>query len=239
MDWFALAVGFGSTLGCWQIAQKAPIGQSWRLVNGAILTLLGCLIGARLVYAGFHSAYFAIHPLEALELWLGGLSWPGVFAGAVLTIFILAGVWHMPVTRLADGLAPLFPPLAIGIWLGCWQAGIAYGADVPAGSWWGMPALDETGSFSLRIPLQLLAALSILFFFVLLESNTHLFYRSGQFTAITALGLSINLLLFSRFRVDPVPMWNGLRTDILAGSLFVLMSLVICILTFIPNRVKR
>ncbi|MDR3573386.1 MAG: prolipoprotein diacylglyceryl transferase [Anaerolineaceae bacterium] len=239
MDWFALAVGFGSTLGCWQIAQKAPIGQSWRLVNGAIFTLLGCLIGARLAYAGFHSAYFSSHPLEVLELWLGGLSWPGAVVGAVFTVLILAGIWHMPVMKLADGLAPLFPPLAIGIWLGCWQAGIAYGASAPSSSWWGMPALDETGTFSLREPLQLLAALSILLFFVYLESSTRLFKRPGQLIGITALGISINLLVFSRFRADPVPLWNGIRTDILAGSLFVLISLFLCILAFIPHQLKR
>jgi phosphatidylglycerol:prolipoprotein diacylglycerol transferase len=238
MDWFALAVGFGSTLGCWQIAQKAPSGQSWRLVNGAILTLLGCLIGARLAYVGFHILYFSGYPLEALELWLGGLSWPGAFAGALLSILILAWLWHMPVAKLADSLAPLFPPLAIGVWLGCWQAGIAYGAAAATGSWWAIPALDETGTFSLREPLQLLAALSILIFFVFLENNIKLFYRAGQLTAITSLGLSINLLLFSRFRVDPVPVWNGLRTDILAGSLFVLLSLLMCILAFIPHRLK-
>jgi prolipoprotein diacylglyceryltransferase len=239
MDWFALAVGFGSTLGCWQIAQKAPFGQSWRLVNGAILTLLGCLVGARLAFAGVHSAYFSVHPLEVLEFWLGGLSWTGAFAGAVLTIFILAWVWHMPVTKLADGLAPLFPPLVIGIWLGCWQAGIAYGASAPTGSWWAMPTLDEAGKFSLREPLQLLAALSILFFFVFLESNLHLFSHPGQFTAVTALGISIDVLLFSRFRADPLPVWNGLRTDLLAGSLFVVMSLFLCILAFLPRRLKR
>jgi phosphatidylglycerol---prolipoprotein diacylglyceryl transferase len=239
MDWFALAVGFGSTLGCWQIVKKAPIGQSWRLVDGAILTLLGCLIGSRLAFAVFHSAYFFNHPLEVLEFWLGGLSWPGAFAGAVLTIFILAWVWHMPVAKLADGLAPLFPPLAIGIWLGCWQAGIAYGASAPAGSWWAMPALDETGIFSFREPLQLLAAFSLLLFFVILENNLRLFYRPGQFTAITSLGLSINLLLFSRFRADPVPLWHGLRTDILAGILFVLISLAICIAAYIPHRPKK
>jgi phosphatidylglycerol:prolipoprotein diacylglycerol transferase len=238
MDWFAMAVGIGSTLGCWQIAQKAPIGQSWRLVNGAILTLIGCLIGARLAYAGFHSIYFFSRLLEVLELWLGGLSWPGAFAGAALTIFILARVWHTPVTKLADDLAPLFPPLAIGVWLGCWQAGIAYGASTPTGSWWAMPVLDETGTVSLREPLQLMAALSILFFFVFLESNIRFFDRPGQLIGITSLGLSINLLLFSRFRADPVPVWNGMRTDILAGSLFVLMSLLICILAFVPHRLK-
>src|SRR5271157_1610001 len=239
MDWFALAVGFGSTLGCWQIAQKAPFGQSWRLVNGAILTLLGCLISARLAFAGFHSAYFFVHPLEVLEFWLGGLSWPGAFAGAVLTIFILAWIWHMPITKLADGLAPLFPPMAIGVWLGCWQAGIAYGASAATGSWWAMPALDETGTYSLREPLQLWAALSILLFFVFLERNMRIFNHPGQFSAITALGLSINLLLFSRFRADPLPVWNGLRTDILAGCLFVVLSLLICILAFLPHPVKR
>ena len=239
MDWFALAVGIGSTLGCWQIAQKAPTGQSWRLVNGALVTLFGCLVGARLAYVGFHYVYFSSHPLEALELWLGGLSWPGVFVGAVLTIFILARVWHSSVAKLADGLAPLFPPLAIGVWLGCWQAGIAYGASVPAGSWWGMPALDETGTIGLRVPLQLVAAVSILFFFVFLESYIHIFNRPGQLIGITSLGLSIIMLLFSRFRADPLPVWNGIRTDILAGSLFVLMSLLICSATFIPNQVKK
>ena len=101
--------------------------------RGVLVLLLGCLLGSRIVYVGFHTSYYASHLLESVEIWKGGLAWPGAIAGGLLGLVAVACIWRIPIAMLADRLIPLASPLAIAVWIGCWLSGVAYGFRPPPG----------------------------------------------------------------------------------------------------------
>jgi prolipoprotein diacylglyceryltransferase len=182
-------------------------------LDAALIVLAGSLIGARLGYVLFNLAYFSSRPLEIPQVWLGGLSGEGAIFGGALTLALTAAAYKAPLLRLADWLYPLIPPLAIGAWLGCWLVGIAYGSAEPAGTWWAVPALDETGQMLLRMPLQLGAAVSLGVFYWLMETLTPLPRPSGWLFSLAASWLVLVCLVASLLRADPMPMWRELRVS--------------------------
>jgi hypothetical protein len=124
---------------------------------------------------------------------------------------------------LADGLAPLIGPLAVGLWLGAWQAGVVYGAALAPGTCCGVPAPDETGTVTLRYPLQALCALGLLAYLWLVDrlmeprrghaARLERRPRRGLRAAVYGLGLGLDLLAASLLRADPVPSWGALHFD--------------------------
>jgi len=123
--WYALAYIAGLIAG-WRIIvglMKRPglWGGQAPMAPAAVDDLLtaviaGVVLGGRLGYVLFYQpAYYFEHPLEALKLWEGGMSFHGGFAGVVI-----AGLWFarshaVPALRLADALALVAP---IGLFFG-------------------------------------------------------------------------------------------------------------------------
>lgn len=222
---FSVWVGLGATIGLWRVVQSAPQRQVGIWLNAGLFVLFSTLAGARLFYVRLNWEYFSNHLLEAAMISLGGLTWPGAFAGAGLGLGLLVIRQHALRTRpdlptiystlgiIADQLYPLLAPLAITAWVGCWQSGIAYGAALPAGTWWGIPAPDETGMVSTRFPLQPLAALTLVAFFWILETKVKPLRPTGRLCGLAAGGLLLHLAAASLLRADPAPTWNGLRLD--------------------------
>lgn len=233
---FAFIVGLGASFGLWRVVQHVPRWQAARWLNAGLLTLFCTLAGARLDYVILHSAYFAQYPLEAIEIWKGGLAWPGALTGGLAALVIVAVSWHISLALIADTLSPLAAPLAIATWLGCWQAGCAYGPLVPTNAWWGIPCRDESGTFAHRLPVQALAALTLVIFFSWLEAKTFPRGTDGRLASLTGLGLSLNLLIFSILRVDPAPLWQGVRPDIWMAVGLTIVSLAACAFIFWPKK---
>lgn len=223
---FSLLIGAGAALGLWQVARAAPPKETLRWVDAGLYALLGALAGARLGFVFLHFAYFRSHPLEALLPWLGGLSWPGAVLGGLLATALVAAARRLPFALVADHLAPLLAPLAITAWLGCWRAGCAYGPLLPESSRFAVLALAEDGALTPRLPLQLLAAFSLLATFAAVELKLEPFERRGQRAGLYCLLLSANLLGFSFLRADPAPRWAGLRPDAWAALLFTALALI-------------
>mgnify|MGYP000912641780 CR=1 FL=1 len=99
--------------------------------------VLGVILGGRLGYVLFYKpAYFAAHPAEIIEVWMGGMSFHGGFLGALVAIALVARKHKLGWWRMADFVAPLVPcGLAAGR-LGNFINGELWGraTDVP----WGM-----------------------------------------------------------------------------------------------------
>lgn len=239
MNEFSILVGIGASLGLWRLIKIAPTDQVPQWLNAGFLTLLGCLIGSRLFYVFVYSAYFSRHLIEIPQVWLGGLSWPGAAAGGLLAMIGISITWHYPLIKLADHLVTMIPTLTIATWLASWLAGCGYGAIVPAGSFWGVPSRDESGIFTPRVPLQCLAALSLLIYFGWLELFAPPLKFPGQKASLAGLGLALNLLIFSFLRVDPSPFWNGFRPDSWAAIMLCLLCLLIFFLTSLPRLKNR
>ena len=158
-----------------------------------------------------------------MQIWLGGLNDAGALAGGVVGIVIAARIRKISPGRLADLLYPLLPPLAVGVWLGCWLSGTAYGLELPAGTWWAVPVQDESGLVSGRLPVQLIAALALLIFYWLLELLTPMPRPAGWLFSLAASWLSLVNLVASLLRADPAPRWGQLRADTWLNLVLVLL----------------
>ena len=147
------------------------------------------------------------------------MSWPGAVGAAWVALLSLSLAYRgqrgsrISPGWLGDGLYPLLPPLSISIWLGCWVAGVAYGRIQPAGTWWAVPSLDESGTYNLHWPLQLLSAFSLIAFFGFLELLVKQPRPPGRLSGLAALGLMVHLLFASLLRADPGLFWDGMRAD--------------------------
>lgn len=111
----------------------------WTLTTGAVDTLVGyllvgMLIGARLVYIVVYDwPSYRAHPLDALAIWKGGLSFHGAALGMAVACAVFARRRRIPWLMVTDGLAVCAPPGLFFGRLGNFINGELYGraANVP------------------------------------------------------------------------------------------------------------
>ena len=160
--WYALAYIVGLIIG-------------WRLMRGlvrltpAVATLeqtddfltwatLGVVLGGRLGYVLFYQpALYAAHPLDAVAVWQGGMSFHGGALGVTVAIILFCARNRIPILGFADRMAVVTP---IGLFFGrlATSSTASYGgARHPSGLPWAMifPRVDALP----RHPSQLYEAL--------------------------------------------------------------------------------
>jgi phosphatidylglycerol---prolipoprotein diacylglyceryl transferase len=232
---YTIIIGLGAVVGLAWVAWRAPARQVDLSIDGGLWVLLGSLLGARLAFVIVNWAYFQNHWLEAPQVWLGGLSWPGALGGGLFSLAIFAWFNDVSLGEVADSLVYLALPLVVASWMGCWQSGCAYGRVAPQ-AWWALPAVDEWGVWLPRVPVQLGGALlAVLAFFVLEWIRPHLKGR-GQAASLALLGLALLLTGLSMLRADPIQIYRGLRLDTWAALFFSVLSLPLCLAAFWPHR---
>jgi phosphatidylglycerol:prolipoprotein diacylglycerol transferase len=123
--WYALAYIGGLLLG-WFYARKLSRNESlWggrtrpdeeTLDDLMVYAALGVVLGGRIGYVLFYNLpYYLAHPLEALMVWQGGMSFHGGLAGCLLALVVIARSRGLPILSLADVAATVAP---IGLLLG-------------------------------------------------------------------------------------------------------------------------
>ena len=245
MNGFALWLGIGAALGLWRVAQHAPRQQASAWLDISLLVLLGSLIGARAFYVVVHWPYYQNQPGEIAQFWMGGLSWPGAWLGALAVMLVLRATRtpsrgkQISLGILTDRLYPLLPPLVIAAWLGCWSVGAAYGPSAPAQAWWAVPSLDESGFYNLHWPTQPIAAASLLIFFWLLETRLPSSTRPGWLSGIAISGLLLHSLVTSLLIADPSPTWNGLRPETWMALAFLVFFCIFMIYRILLDLLRR
>ena len=133
--WYALAYIVGLVVG-------------WRLMRGlvrlapAVATLeqtddfltwatLGVVLGGRLGYVLFYQpALYAAHPLDAVAVWQGGMSFHGGALGVTIAIILFCARNRVPILGFADRMAVVTP---VGLFFGRL-------ANFINGELWGRPA---------------------------------------------------------------------------------------------------
>jgi phosphatidylglycerol:prolipoprotein diacylglycerol transferase len=126
LRWYALAYIAGLVIG-WRLVvalmrrprlwpgDSAPMtpAQVEELLTAVIL---GVILGGRIGYVLFYNpGYYLQHPVEALYIWQGGMSFHGGFLGVVVAALIFARRHAVPRLQLADALAVATP---VGLLLG-------------------------------------------------------------------------------------------------------------------------
>jgi phosphatidylglycerol:prolipoprotein diacylglycerol transferase len=118
--WYALAYVAGLLLGWWLARRlvsrpslwgRTPPADAAGLDDLLVLIAFGVVLGGRIGYVLFYSLdYYLDHPVEALMVWRGGMSFHGGLTGAILAMCWFA--WRrkqevLPVFDLIASVAPI------------------------------------------------------------------------------------------------------------------------------------
>lgn len=102
----------------YRLAQKYFLSTNV-LLDAAIWSIIGALIGGRLFFVLFYSLdYFLIYPLDILKFWQGGASSLGGFFGTIVAILLFCRKRHFTFYEFL----PYLDVGAVGLWLG-WGIG--------------------------------------------------------------------------------------------------------------------
>ena len=118
--WYALAYIFGLVLG-WRYLRWLVQRPGWRLTpleldDLLLYVTLGVVLGGRIGYILFYRPDFYLsHPLEALAVWQGGMSFHGGLLGVLVASILFARRRQLPILEIGDALACATP---IGLFLG-------------------------------------------------------------------------------------------------------------------------
>lgn len=209
----SLAILLGTFLAM-RLAGKIGI-DSDRMLNLAIVLVLGGIAGARLFYVFvYQPGYYMSNPLQIFALWNGGLVYYGALIGGFIagTVYILRK--RLPFWPLADAVSP---SLALGygiVRIGCFFNGCCYGkpTESPLGIIFPYIEGAQSANELARYPTQLFSSL---FGFILLGILLLLWRKKrfdGQvfltFLILYAIGRSVveyfreNLLVFGPVTVS-------------------------------------
>ncbi|TMJ06206.1 MAG: prolipoprotein diacylglyceryl transferase [Alphaproteobacteria bacterium] len=225
--WYALAYIAGILIG-WLYARA--IIRNERLWGGPapmtaadyddfiLWVTLGIILGGRIGYVMFYNpGYFADHPLEALQLWKGGMSFHGGFTGCIAAVVLFAKSRGIPVLSLGDVTCAVGP---IGLFLGRL-------ANFVNGELWGRPSdvpwamVFPSGGPLPRHPSQLYEAAleGVLLFAVLgLLIRAGALKRPGLIIGCFAIGYSLARSFCELFR-EPDAQLGFLWNTVTMGTL--------------------
>lgn len=224
MSLFSLLIGLGASLALLRLAFTVAEEERIRWLLYGLAVLVMALIGARLAFVLEHVNYYTTRKGELADLSAGGLWWPGAAAGGLLAIIFIGFVKNNGIKETLDKFSVYLLPLAAAFWLAGWSGGVAYGARVDPGVWWGISMLDVTGVTAPRFPLQLLAAVTIAGTLGAIEWRWKKPAARGRRMGVLLLVLSAHTLLFSLLRADPAQPFIGLRIDVWASIVFSILS---------------
>jgi len=205
--WYALAYVAGLGFAWWYIRRLVATDRPWGglarptprdMDDYIVWAAVGVIVGGRVGYVLFYNlAAYASHPLDALRVWEGGMSFHGGFLGAGLATILFARRRGLRAWSLLD-LAGLSVP--VGLFLGRlanFVNGELYGrpSDVP----WAI--VFPAGGPLPRHPSQLYEALleGVVIFAVL---NFLVWRRQALARPGVVTGLFITLYGCSRFIVE-------------------------------------
>jgi len=237
MQPFSLLLGVGALTGLLLAGWRAPKKEAIRYVDAAACALLISLVGSRAMAVALNWGYYAAHPREIFQVWLGGLSGIGALGGVMIAVIIIAKWWKLPMGVLADTLLPLVGALTITSWLGCWVGTCAYG--LPSNAWWAVPARDEWGLLAARVPVQLVGALSTLVLIWLMDWAGRRVQLAGLAAGIGMFSISAIIFSLSYWRVDPMPIWQGLRYEAWGAIVLMILSAVIVVVLLVRWKLKK
>jgi phosphatidylglycerol:prolipoprotein diacylglycerol transferase len=202
--WYALAYLAGLLIGwryCLILADRPPRLVERRDIDDFLVwATLGVVLGGRIGYVLFYQpGYYLQHPLEALYLWHGGMSFHGGALGVTIAIILFARARLRPIFALSDIIVEAIP---IGLFFGRIANFInseLFGreTDVP----WAM--VFPNGGPMARHPSQLYEAVCeglLLFLLLLFAEHRGVRQRPGIITGLFLIGYAVARMSGELFR---------------------------------------
>lgn len=232
MSLFSMIIGLGASLALLRLALASDESICLKTLLMGLLVQIGALIGARLAFVLAHLTYFAARKNEILNLRAGGLWWPGAVIGGLIAILLIGIARKHQVRQALDQFSVFLLPMAVSFWLASWSAGVAYGARLDPSVWWGIPMLDINGVTLPRVPVQPVAAFTLLLILGSFEWRLKKQLPAGRRMGILLLATEVHTLLFSLMRNDPVQPVLGVRLDVWVSILISIFAVVLTAFTF-------
>jgi phosphatidylglycerol:prolipoprotein diacylglycerol transferase len=197
--WYSVMYVVGYVLGYRLVLRRIETGRSnitrADLDNLIWYLVIGMLLGARFVYVLVYGrAEYTAHPLEALAIWRGGLSFHGAIAGMTVGIALFARRYRYSVLDITDLVALCGAPGLFFGRLGNFINGELYGR--PTRVPWAM-VFPADSLHVPRHPSQLYEALaegvvlSVLLWWIDGVARRRGFDRSGLTTGLFLIGYAI------------------------------------------------
>ena len=242
--WYALAYVAGIFLGWWLLKRLSdqnspPLLNQKALDDVIIYAIFGIILGGRFGYVMFYNLpYYMQHPLEALKIWQGGMSFHGGLLGVTLAMLLFAYRFKIHALKLADLLAVVAP---IGLFFGRianFINGELWGraTDVP----WAM--IFPTGGNIPRHPSQLYEAAlegGLLFIILLsLASFTNIREKTGMLMGLFLMGYAVTRGFVEQYR-EPDQQIGFLWDAMTMGQLLSMPMLIIGALLVVTSLRKH
>jgi phosphatidylglycerol---prolipoprotein diacylglyceryl transferase len=202
--WYALAYIVGLLIGwryCLTLAGRPPELVARQDVDDFLVwATLGVVLGGRIGYVLFYQpGYYIHHPIEALYVWHGGMSFHGGALGVTMAIMLFTRARRIPLFAFSDVITEAIP---IGLFFGRianFVNGELYGrpSDVP----WAM--IFPNGGPVSRHPSQLYEAFSegiLLFLLLFAAERLGTRQRPGLATGLFLAGYAIARMSGELFR---------------------------------------
>ena len=206
--WYALAYIVSLVIG-WRVMRRLvglspAVATPLQCDDFLTWAALGVVLGGRIGYVLFYQpAVYLAHPLAALAVWEGGMSFHGGLLGVILAIILFTYRHRIPFAGFADRLAVVTP---IGLGFGrCanFVNGELWGRPAPEGLPWAM-VFPRSGDLLLRHPSQLYEALMegvlLLAVMLVLVSFRRVRQRFGMLTGVFLLGYGAARIVAEYFR---------------------------------------
>ena len=208
IHWYGLmylvAFGLFFWLGALRAARPAWAQAGWtrRDVEDLLFYgVVGVVVGGRLGYAFFYKpGYYLDHPLEALMVWKGGMSFHGGLLGVLVAMALFARSRGRRFFEVTDFIAPAVPTgLAAGR-IGNFINGELWGRAADPSLPWAM-VFPQSGSSLPRHPSQLYQiAMEGLLLFAILWVFSRAPRRMGQVSAVFLVGYGVFRFIAEYFR---------------------------------------
>lgn len=95
----------------------------------ALITAVGGLVGARLTYVLINWTFFQDHLGEALQIWSGGLAWPGGLVLGLVLVGLYSARYRLSLLVVSDVLTLGLAWFTLFLWLGSGSANDVYGRE--------------------------------------------------------------------------------------------------------------
>ena len=238
--WYALFMLAGVVAGLFLarfLAGRIGLDPDW-VLDAAPWVVLFSIVGARSYYVALRSEYFLSHPVEAINIRLGGLAFHGALIAGTAAFAILCRRAGQPFLRWTDAIVPAVAlAQAIGRW-GNWANQEAFGTPTTAP--WGLwidpdRRPDQFASIERFHPTFLYESLfnvlnAAVLSWLALRVSTSAPLRHGDVLAIYLINYGAARFLIERIRTDslylgPLPAAYWLSWGLIAVGVTLLVFL--------------